>query len=73
MSWTDRLIGLAFGCVAGVIALLLAYGISTFASTTYQVLWIGVGQGLFIGFCIWGWHGGAYALGRVVRWVQKKS
>jgi uncharacterized membrane protein required for colicin V production len=71
MSWIDRLIGLGFGCFAGLVAAALAYSISTFVSPAYQAVWIGMGQALFLGLVIWGWYGGAYALGRIVAWVRK--
>lgn len=72
MSWIDRLIGLGFGFVAGLVAASLAYAISTFASPTYQAVWIGAGQALFLGLLVWGWQGGAYALGRIVGWVRRE-
>lgn len=72
MSWTDRLIGLVFGAFAGIVAAGLAYGISTFATSAYKTVLVGLAQALLLGFIIWGWYGGAYALGRIVAWARKR-
>lgn len=71
MSWLDRLIGIAFGAFLGVVVVLIITGVSTFFSPTSQSLLIGLANGMFFGLCLWGWYGGAYALGRVVAWTRR--
>ena len=72
MNWTDRLIGVWFGVFVGLLTYLAIMVIGTFVPASQQPLVQGLGSALFLGLSIWGWHGGAYALGRVVAWLRRK-
>ena len=68
----DRLLGLAVGATLGMMLWLFLVALASFFPESNAALWVGMSKGIWLGMCIWGWYGGAYALGRIVAWVRQR-